>query len=142
MTYADDLCVKTSSIEELNAVILELETLAQNANLALSMTKTQIIISQEFRQQLPASTTEVKGYKIVDNYKYLGTKVSFDLEGVVGTVIEKAHKICKYQLSQLRGMGLSSEAQILIYRSQVRSILLFHLVPIYAQRLITPQSLD
>jgi hypothetical protein len=76
MAYADDVVVMGRSVGVLNEVLMQLQTAAASAGLAVNATKTKYMRSKEI---IGAANVDIKLngqiYEKVDNFKYVGALV-------------------------------------------------------------------
>ena len=76
-------------------MLAELETLNDTCGLVISKAKTQIMVSDEFKTQNPRDNVTIGDYEIVETYKYLGTKVTFNLSTMAQDISLKADSMCR-----------------------------------------------
>ena len=114
--------------------ISELVNWCSNNNLLLNASKTKEIIV-DFRKNksnLSPILISNEPIEIVENFKFLGTIISYDLkwQNNIDETVKKAHQRL-YFLRQLRKFSLSTPILAKFYRSVIESILTFSIIVWY-----------
>ena len=80
MFYADDLVIHSKNIHNLKAATIKIEKWSEQNGMIINKSKSAIMQCGKNLKTGPRVGTKIRGYPVVDNYKFLGIKLDRKLK--------------------------------------------------------------
>lgn len=134
LAFADDILLTGNSVEEVSALLAEMDFWQTSHGLLINRQKTVFFTNRRDCKEL----TTIMGYQRVDSFKYLGIKCTLNYHDIrvdTKSAILKNLQIMSRRLKKSKNLKVKDA----IIQAYFRSLVVFHCTPLFITKLINEE---